>query len=179
MDAVTAKAGVSKATVYGHFSTKETLFAAVIRARAEEVVGRLEPFGKPSGNPEADLLGFSQAFQSVVLVPEARAWQRLVIAESQRRPELAQALFESGPAKVLKMLEGYLRSETEAGRLRVERPADAADQLIGLNIGAEVIRGLLGGQTERSEAERKSRASQAVAVFLAAYGVPTAGRAGR
>ena len=115
MDAVTARAGVSKATVYGHFATKEELFAAVIRSSALRKWWRGWRRSRSRvGIREADLEAFSVAFQASALVPEARAWQRLVIAEAQRRPELAQTLYESGPAKVLAMLE-TLSEERDGG----------------------------------------------------------------
>lgn len=174
MDAVTARAGVSKSTIYGHFETKEELFEEVVRVRAEEVLAQLIPAAEPSGDPAADLETLGVAFQRVLLVPEARAWNRLVIAEADRRPQVARTLFESGPARLLGLVATYLGKETQAGRLRVERPAEAAEHFIGLIGGVELIRGLLASQPARTDRDRRQRARRAVAVFLAAYG-PTRG----
>jgi TetR/AcrR family transcriptional repressor of mexJK operon len=41
MDAVAAEAGVSKLTVYSHFTDKETLFSAAVVARCEEQMPEL------------------------------------------------------------------------------------------------------------------------------------------
>src|ERR1700712_2496679 len=41
MDAVAAEAGVSKLTVYSHFTDKETLFSCAVVARCEEQVPEL------------------------------------------------------------------------------------------------------------------------------------------
>ena len=41
MDQVTAKSGVSKATVYNHFPSKEILFEEAVKTRSEEVFAAL------------------------------------------------------------------------------------------------------------------------------------------
>ena len=50
MDAVAKEAGVSKLTVYSHFSDKETLFSAAIEAKCQNMlpmpIFKLEP-GQP------------------------------------------------------------------------------------------------------------------------------------
>jgi len=170
MDAVTAQAGVSKSTVYSHFETKEDLFEAVVRARAEQVLAQLKAFGQPSGDPSKDLEAFGFIFQKVVLVPEARAWHRLVLAQAERHPELARSLFEAGPAQVLGLLESYLREQSKQGRLNIRKPGQAAEQFVGLIVGAELIRGLFGVQPRRTDRERRERAKRAVSVFMAACG---------
>ncbi len=170
IDAVTAKAGVSKSTIYGHFGTKEELFHAIVSMRAEHVLNHLESLRNPSGDPSTDLEAFAVAFQRVILAPEALAWHRLVIGEAARQPQLAQSLFNAGPAKVLGLVEAYLSGEADRGRLQIDSPAEAAEHFLGLIIGLDFLRGQMGSLQARSDSECRQRAQRVVAVFMAAYG---------
>ena len=48
MDAIAAEAGVSKLTVYNHFTDKETLFSAAVKSKCEEQLPELF-FDLPDG----------------------------------------------------------------------------------------------------------------------------------
>ena len=50
MDAIAAEAGVSKLTVYSHFTDKETLFAFAVKSKCEQQIPELL-FELPAGVP--------------------------------------------------------------------------------------------------------------------------------
>ena len=127
----------------------------------------------PTDNPRADLEHFALQIQQFVLAPGARRWDRLVIAEAGRHPKLAQMLFKAGPAHVLSLIQTYIESQAAAGRLRVADAALAAEHLLGLCFGAELVRGQMASQPKRTERQRHERAQAAVSAFLAAYGATT------
>lgn len=170
IEMVAAAAGVGKPTIYSHFGSKEELFDAIIAVRREVLMSKIRGITSPTDDPRADLEQFVSMFQELVLNPGARRWDRLVIAEAGRQPQLARTLFKAGPANVLLLIQRYIESQMAAGLLQVPDPALAAEHLLGLCFGAELVRGQMASQPERTSAERDARAKAAVTVFLAAYG---------
>lgn len=169
-DAVAVAAGVSKATLYNHFGSKGELFEAIVDQRSARLEHYLEPLVEPSCDPADDLLEFAAIFQRVVLTPRVRRWDRLVIAEAERHPELARLLFKAGPAEVHARLADYIRLQTEAEQLDVDDPALAAEHFLGLIMGLEMIRGQMGSMPKRTRTHQANRCREAVIVFMARYG---------
>jgi TetR/AcrR family transcriptional repressor of mexJK operon len=170
MEMVAAAAGVGKPTVYSHFGSKEELWEAIIAARRRTVLEKIGTLKAPTEDPRADLEQFALQFQNTLLHPSSRQWDRLVIAEAGRHPEMARAMFKAGPAKIYSMIQSYLETQHEAGRLTVEDSALAAEHLIGMLTGFELLRGHLASQPKRTQKEKIARAKAAITAFLAAYG---------
>ncbi|MES1201438.1 MAG: TetR/AcrR family transcriptional regulator [Pseudomonadota bacterium] len=104
MDQITARSGVSKATVYAHFGSKGDLLLAVV----EDVIQGMRAAAATDLPHQDDFrqwltqfgrLGFRQ-FTS----PAAIALQRIAIAEAERFPEIAQAFRQTGADTVLAAL---------------------------------------------------------------------------
>ena len=170
VDSIASRAGVSKATVYSHFDGKTGLVEAVIKQRSKGLTEHFSGQMEPSDDVRADLVGFSVGLSKAVLPRENRPWDRLVIAESHRHPELAQTLFKVGPTLVLERLTACLKTHCEAGRLEIGDIEAAAEQFIGMTLGFEFVRSLMASQTRRSDAYWKLRAESAADLFLSRYG---------
>ena len=171
MEAIAARAGVAKQTLYNHFSGKDKLFAEVIRRDAERMVTAL---GDDGGDLRARLIRFSSAFRALVLGPRCIALYRTLIAEATRFPEMMPAFYQSGPAHTLQELAGLLESEMSAGRLRRDRPEAAlfaADMMLGMLTGSERTRYLLGVEKELA-ADEHLRVERIVDAFLRAFAPP-------
>ncbi|MEM9701608.1 MAG: TetR/AcrR family transcriptional regulator [Planctomycetota bacterium] len=172
VDSVAALAGVSKATVYSHFDGKLGLFSAVVAARSDSSIDRLKESCRATENPRADLIQFAMNLSRVVLTPEHRPWDRLVIAEADRHPELARELFEAGPKLVHEQVAICIATHVGAGRLTADDPSAAAETLIGLVLGFEYVRSLMASQPRRDDAFMRRRAEDVVDLFLARHGAP-------
>lgn len=168
LDTVAAEAGVTKPTVYSHFRSKQGLFQAVVDRVAQERLGKLEQALATTGDPGDDLLRFGELFLSIALNPETQRWDRLAAAECLAHPEVGELFFQSGPAKLLKRLTQLLAQYDRDGLLVIPKPAAAAEQLIGLLIGIEMLRSSIGLKT-LSVRQQKQRAKEAVRIFLAAF----------
>src|SRR5262249_39637226 len=70
-DMIQQAAGVSKATVYSHYPTKEALFIAVIDAECERFIASIRALRLQSMRPEDALLALAQAYMEIVLSPSA------------------------------------------------------------------------------------------------------------
>ena len=94
MDAIAARAGVSKRTVYSHFPGKDALFAAVMGSHCDRAVGLDTCQLDPDGDPRSELTDLGVRFLSLVTSPTAVALFRTVVAEADRFPELGRTFFE-------------------------------------------------------------------------------------
>lgn len=169
MDAVASAAGVSKLTVYSHFTDKQTLFAAAVMATCQIQLPDLI-FAYPDGVPvEEVLLKIARGFQALISSDEAVKLSRLIMAQGSHDPGFGQYFYEAGPKQVLAGMEALLRQADERGLLRIENPLRAAEHFFCLVKGAPDYRLLLGcaGPLEGEAAEAHVR--EVVGVFMRAF----------
>jgi len=138
MDAITSRAGVSKATVYAYFPSKDDLFATLVRETAAPLLGGLPPLD-PAGEIEPQLRRYLLAIRAVAFTI-GHAWDRLGIAEGGRHPEVGRLLYATGPARVQAALAEFFAL---AGR---SRPEAAAEMLLAVTMVAPMFRVLMGVQ---------------------------------
>jgi AcrR family transcriptional regulator len=162
-DMIQREAGVSKSTVYAHFAAKDQLFAAVVQAECGCFMHSLvtEPMG-PSDIRE-NLRQVGSHFLDLVLDPVALAFYRTIVAEAPRFPHLGQTFYASGPRRLTAMVARLLE---EAGEVRVEDPAAAAEQFIGMLRGDRHLRCLLGIEVKPEPMEIRRIVDHAVDTFL-------------
>src|SRR3954464_5032754 len=79
MDAIAREAGVSKATVYAHYHSKEELFGAVVADLSERRFHGFSAEALDPGDIDASLLTIATRFLDLVLSPEAIALNRILI----------------------------------------------------------------------------------------------------
>lgn len=170
MDAIAARAGVSKATVYTRFPSKEQLFAAVVSRECDACARRMcVAECSPALDLASALRRVAQELMDMITLPRNLAILRLVIAEEPRFPELGTAFYESGPAVMLRNLAGFLTREHQRGQLQIDDAAVAAQHLVSLLRGDLQIRALLGAG-DVSDGARELAAGRAVEAFLRIYG---------
>jgi AcrR family transcriptional regulator len=90
MDRITARAGVSKATVYSHFRSKEELLLAVVEAVVLPIQSDYRTALDTSAPFEPWLRALGDLLVRKILLPDVVALERLVIAEALRFPELGR-----------------------------------------------------------------------------------------
>jgi TetR/AcrR family transcriptional repressor of mexJK operon len=170
MDAIAAEAGVSKLTVYSHFTDKETLFFAAIRARCEEQMPG-ELFDVDLKEPvRHQLEAIARAFFSLITAPEAVALHRLLMSGSGTSEKLVQLFWEAGPQRVQSGMQQFLRHGVEAGKLDIHDIPRASSQFFALLKGdhhAQLVCGRCCDQTTERDIEQHVRAT--VEFFLRAY----------
>jgi TetR/AcrR family transcriptional repressor of mexJK operon len=172
MDAVAKEAGVSKATVYAHFASKEALFGAIVGERCATISAQAEEIASHAATADGALREMGRLWMRFLLQPESVAIHRTVIAECARFPDLARAFYEAGPGSGHAWLTRRIQEEQRQGRLRPDaNPVVAADHMMGLLRGEMYLRTVLGGPVP-SDAAIGAVVDQAVEVFLRAYRVP-------
>ena len=118
MDAVARAAGVSKATLYAYFTSKDQLFAAIIGQACEQKIALGEILPADVSDIRAALLAFGRRLLGFFLEERALAIHRVVIAESTRFPELGRAFYDHGPAALLRGIRRVAGGTDRAGSSR-------------------------------------------------------------
>ena len=165
---ITTEVGGSKATVYGHFPSKEELFVECMVAAAKDYVSGTQGHLEASGaDPAVVLLGFGRGFLGFICSPEQLEVRRLMITEAARSGT-GRLLFDKISA-LRTHVSGFMSACMEYGTLRRDDPTLAADHL-GALLEAEIFEPLLLHVRDTpGESEIALAANRAVAAFLRAY----------
>ena len=172
MDEVAKTAGVSKATIYVYFNSKEDLFEALVhndRALAAEHLFEVDP----AIDDIAGLLRrIGLSFMALMVRPDHIRLVRMVIGIAEKFPHIGRNFFEAGPCQGGRRLADLLRQQARMGRLTVPDPEAAAHMFLNMCQG-KLVKGLmLGTSTTPTPAEIEACVDEAVRVFLAGYGTP-------
>lgn len=112
MDKVAQSAGVSKQTLYSHFSDKEGLFTALVEHMACEKFKRV--WSQPlKGKPEIVLRELAYRLLEEVNERDYLCFMRLIVAESAARPDLSQLFLKNVAQPALKILMRYFQEHPE------------------------------------------------------------------
>jgi TetR/AcrR family transcriptional regulator, mexJK operon transcriptional repressor len=166
IEAVAARAGISKRTLYHRFDDKSVLFAAVVH----EIIEQIRP---PAGVPLIEgatlrdvLRRLAGMILRAALSPQAIALHRLVMAESARFPELVRAVHGDGSAReATTLIGGLLAREPRDSTLSAEKRAFAAEQFIFMVVTLPQRRAM-GYGTPMTAAELDVWADKTVDLFL-------------
>ena len=162
MDAVAARAGVSKMTVYRHYGSKEALFAGVITDLCEKIVAADELDAIFERPPHEALRLFAKKMIEIVFARDTIELHRIVVAESRRFPKLGQLFYRTGPAACIAALEAYFSRNARNKRFKVRDPRRAAEEFLELLRGYAHLRVILGMEKRLGAKEIKDRIDGAI-----------------
>ena len=175
MDEVAARSQVSKQTVYKHFGSKQALFVELVTTMTSRAADAVDVNMSSEVAVDDDvgtyLRDYALTQLTIVLTPRLMQLRRLVIGEVARFPDLARALYESGPKRAMSQLAASFELLAERRLLALDDPALAASHFNWLVMAEPVNRAMLLGDSSipgRSTLNR--HVEQSVQVFLAAYG---------
>jgi AcrR family transcriptional regulator len=170
MNEITAEAGVSKGTIYVYFQNKEELFANLIeRERTAMLTFAEHELNEAQSIPEA-LQRFGVATTTKFTSDMVIRAQRMVLAVTERMPELAARFFGPDPFSGIVVLKRFLDAKVASGELRIDDTELAARQFIELSMASSFKRRLFGNLRQEMPAEEISRVvASGVAMFLKFY----------
>ena len=178
MDEISRVAGVSKATVYAHFASKEQLFATVVRNECQRHSQTLMAADLDRRDVRSTLMAVGIEFLDLLTLPRALAFYRMVAIEAMRLGghDLGSIFYESSAAIAHSLLTDFIRRAAERGQLSVADPRRAAIHFYSL-VKSDLFMTCLFGVVKAPSAEAKERVvASAVDMFMRAYGTD-AGRA--
>lgn len=174
IDAIAARAGVSRQTVYNQMGDKEALFSAVVKDLADKASAKLfevlAAFPESPASIEAALVDFAEGLvTNWVCDPDCAALRRLMDNEGQRHPELFLPWKQHGPGRTWPVIAARFSALVRQGVLDIDDVELAARQFMTLVHGDLTNFERLGERP--TQAEMHVSAVQAVRFFLRAYGV--------
>ena len=168
MEEIARRAGVSKQTVYNHYGSKAELMRALMQRRVEAITASLREPGAVD-NPAEALEAYARSVLETVITNKSYSMMRVIMLGSGELPDVAQEVFEAGPAAARRQLAAFLQMETELGRLKVENFEQAAEFFSGMVMGHSQLRSLLRLPSEKTPDEYGRLAKEAAVRFMKAY----------
>ncbi|WP_302120568.1 TetR/AcrR family transcriptional regulator [Allorhodopirellula heiligendammensis] len=171
MDQIAETAGVSKRTVYNHFSSKDELFDNIVEQLVERV-GVISTFEYDcEADLSAQLVDISTHVTRSVSDDDFQALARVVMSRMLTSPELGRLLTEQ-TNQLDKQLAIWLAAANEAGQLHVDNAEIAAEHLVGLLLSYAFWPRLFGVKKRTHRTPAKKYIQELVTMFLRAYAVP-------
>lgn len=170
MDAIAAAASVTKQTVYAHYHSKDELFKHMIVALCERNVVQKDALGSETKPIETLLYDAGIAFLNFATSDECIAVTRLVIAEVNRHPKLAQRYYEEGTQRLITTLAQFLKAQNKRGELAIKDAESAASYYIAMLKGRYYLRSILGVKPAPTNKEKEQNVRETVKIFMKLYG---------
>src|SRR5256886_1880708 len=169
---IATRARVSKRELYARVGDKQEMLIACISERAKRLdVPADLPVLRDRETLEQVLVSFGTKLLREVSDPAVIAVFRLAIGEAVQAPEVAHALDSTGREKSRAALRKIMAQAKVSGLL-IGRPAELAEQFVGLLWGHLMVSLLLGVSERPSSREIAGRARDAAAAFLQLHPLP-------
>ncbi len=133
MEAIARAAGVSTKTVYRLIENKAVLFEQMVRQRIDRFVNAVNLSACENRNFEVALGDALIVCGELVLDREVIAIQRMVLAESDAFPQMAESFYEYAMRRTVGALGDWLKLQGR-GLIALDDPDEAAGMLLGMLI---------------------------------------------
>ena len=176
MNAIAARVGGSKGTLYNYFKSKEALFEAHVQRHCAWQQEAMFALLTPDTEIGEALRQFGRGYLSSVFSEFSLRNFRLVIAEAERAPQIGMAFYQAGPQAGVTRLAAHLEQRARTGQLRLADPTAAAHQFLGLCQNRLLKARLCNALPEVTAEMINEEVDGAVDTFLAAFGAGGAPR---
>lgn len=171
IEAIAARAGVSKVTLYTHYADKTALFRAAVAREMERIRAAQPDPANPAAAPvQEQLHGFGLGLMTYLTSKPAIDFYGVVAGELRRHEDLARAFYELGPGQTRASLSAIIAAASRRGELVACEPGHAAEDLFGLWQGLSNFQLSLAVDIQAIRASLPSRVARGVALFMRLYG---------
>ncbi|MGW1997717.1 TetR/AcrR family transcriptional regulator [Embleya sp. NPDC001921] len=176
IDTITARSGVSKATIYKHFGSKERLFLAVVGGLLPRTYADLAPTRTSilqAPDLRDALIRLTTDWARILLRPDIMSLRRLVIGELERFPQLGRLWYQVSYDMNNGPLVEAVTELNARGTLDAPDPGLAVKQLVAVTLGVPQLVHTFTPSTDIDEAELAEMIASGVDLFLARYATTT------
>lgn len=169
MDEVAQQALVSKRTVYDHFGNKENLFQTILIEHWNSVFEISQPLFNSSKDIHESLWDFAKKFMNFIYQSKTINLFRLLISESNRFPNLLDAILVDDKAPFTRELINYLETQKKIGKLKTKNTEIAAAFFMGMLKEAHFWPMMLGFTKLKQLKNQNQLIKEAIDVFIKSY----------
>lgn len=171
MEAVAARVGCSKQTLYNQYGSKQELLRQVIESQLGQATA---PLLQRQDDPATALMEFAEQHLSHLCDPWTVATGQLMCAEAHQFPEMAQAVFQDSCHNLADRLAAWFTRAMDKQLLRRADPQMTAELFLGMVVGMDFERQRFKVPHRDTHLKRQRWARFVVDNFLRAFG-PAAG----
>ncbi|GAA0311832.1 TetR/AcrR family transcriptional regulator [Sphingomonas oligophenolica] len=174
MEEIATRAGVSKQTIYKHFTDKENLFGEVVKSTAvyaNDIVESVTTLLSEAEFIKGGLRQLSRLLMKMFMDEELLRLRRLIISNADRMPQLGRSWYRNGFERMLVSMATCFQELTSRGLMKTPDPQIAASHFFGMLLWIPMNEAMFTGGIRRSEAELVQHADASLEAFLAIYGV--------
>lgn len=169
MESVASEAGVSKMTVYSHFTDKETLFEVVVRAISDRMIHGLPEEGSENLPLRERLSVIGTEFLTVIVNVHVTGIAHTLQTVLRDNRSLGKRFYNAGPGRTRAALAVLIGNAAARNELCVDSPELAAQDLISLWEGGIPARTAFGIMALPTRDEITQQAQRGTEIFLRAY----------
>jgi AcrR family transcriptional regulator len=177
MESVARRAGVSTKTLYRLIPDKQALFEATVTDRLDRFVSAVSLRACEGGDIEAALPEALLACADLVLDPEVIALQRMILADSDKFPDIPEMFYIKAMRRSVAALAEWLLVQQKRGLIILDDVEAAAGMLLGMLVFQPQRDVMFGHKRPPARSELELRAKTCSALFLRGCRRATAGQA--
>src|SRR6185295_11620018 len=132
IESVARRAGVSTKTLYRLIPNKAALFEDMLTDRMERFASVVSLRACDGGDLETGLRDALVLCGELILDGEVIALQRMILSDSEKFPEIAEAFYRRAIRGTQITLAKWLEVQRKRGRIKLDDTDDAAGMLLGM-----------------------------------------------
>ena len=171
IEAIAAKAQVSKGTLYACFPDRSALFEAAVKREMQRIeAAQGLDRGSPGSGPLVETLTrFGHGIMRFLASAPAVGFYNSLSAELRLHPKLAKAFWHLGPGQTRANLAAILAEASQRGEILIDDPVAAAEALFGLWQGFSNLQLALALPPEDIDQWIDGRVTRGVEIFIRAH----------
>jgi AcrR family transcriptional regulator len=166
MDSVARRAGVSTKTLYRLNPNKAALFEGMITSRIDTFASVVRVRACDGSDIKGALREALVIWGELILDGEVIALQRLILADGEKFPEIAETFYYKAIRRTEHTLANWLKAQSERGLIKVDDAETAAGMLLGMLVFQPQRAVLFGHAPPPDRAELERRAETVAELFL-------------
>jgi AcrR family transcriptional regulator len=166
MDSVARRAGVSTKTLYRLNPNKAALFEGMITSRIDTFASVVRVRACDGSDIKGALREALVIWGELILDGEVIALQRLILADGEKFPEIAETFYYKAIRRTEHTLANWLKAQSERGLVKVDDAETAAGMLLGMLVFQPQRAVLFGHAPPPDRAELERRAETVAELFL-------------
>lgn len=166
IEAIAARAEVSKVTIYSWFKDKDNLFAEVVRTECDHMRQNFVVENLEDRSLREILLTAGIGMLEFLMRDEMVRFERMLAAEVNRDPKIGEHFLNNGPRTLLLALTQLLTVAIEKGDIKSDDPQASAEMFAGLVMGRMDLFMRYGKKINMTAEDRQKRAKRAVDAWM-------------